>query len=407
VEPLNDDLTRQPPLMWTKVDVTARFNAVGTLTALDLPATERVWGLIRFDTAGNYIPNLFLINWNGLFTIPVFTESYNPVKTVDDTGAVSETISFAGADMLALLANRIAYRDPTLSWAAQTPGTTTLTGIAETVIKQLVTGNLVTAGDTARRVPHFTVATDLARGGTATYKIVIKAAGTETETDIAATIGQSVMDANRAIAQQSPIGVRVDLAGTGLVFDCYLPRDLTGKVVFSERLGNLRGYNLTDSVPTSNTLLMQTGATTGGFVTAAGAGAADAWRRVETYADQTSTTDATQISQAQADALAQGAGAAKLAVTAVDLPRLRYGPDTAGVQGYGLGDTVAVDLRDGVTYTDIVSAVQLVADNTQAAYTETVTPTIGAADTGTSEDTTATALLSARVRALEKKLKAN
>jgi hypothetical protein len=404
VEPLRKtDLKRLAPLTWSKVDLSSiAFNAVGAFT-IDMPASDRVWDLIEFDEDGEYKPNLFYVDWHGVFGVPLLAESYNPVKSVDDTGVETQTITFAGADMLALLANRLTYRDPTLPWSGQTAGTTPVTGPAETVIKQLVDGNLVTAAETSRRVPNLVVADDLGRGGTVTYQIVIKDAST-TDT-VAATGGQSLMDMVRAVAAQSNIGVRIDLVDGQLVFDCYIPRDLSERVVFSEDVGSLRGYNLTDSTPTGNAILMQTGATSGAFVTAAGAGATDPWRRVEVWNDQTSTTDADQITQAQTDAIAQGAGSAKVAVTVIDLPKVRFGADDAGVQGYREGDIVAADLREGVTYTDVVSAVQLTADNSQQAYTETVVPTIGAGDTNAGVDQTAVAQLSAQVRALEQQLK--
>lgn len=404
VEPLRkSDLKRLKPLTWSKIDLSSiSFNAVGAFT-IDLPATSQVWDLIEFDEDGEYLPNLLHVDWHGVYGVPLISESYNAVKSIDDSGAEIETISFAGADMLALLANRLVYRDSTQPWSGQTAGTTTVTGPAETVIKQLVEGNLVTAAETVRRVPNLVVAEDLGRGGTVTYQIVIKDAST-TDT-VAATGGQTLMDMVRAVAAQSNIGVRIELIDGQLVFDTYLPRDLSQRVVFSEDVGSLRGYNLTDAVATGNALLMQTGATSGAFVTAAGAGATDPWRRVEVWNDQTSTTDAAQITQAQTDALGQGAGSAKIQVTVIDLPRVRFGADAPGVQGYREGDIVAADIRDGVTYTDVVSAVQLTADASQQAYTETVTPTIGAGDVDAGTDQTAVAKLAAQVRALEQQLK--
>lgn len=400
VEPLRpSDLKRLRPITWSKLDINAvRFNQVGAFT-LDVPATDEIWDLIQFDTDGSYLPNLFVVDWHGVYQTVLIAESWNPVKSIDDSGNVSYSITFAGADALALLANRLVYRVWTSTWAAQTAGTTAITDKAETVIKSIVSGNVVTAAETVRRVPHFRIATDLARGGTATYQMVTTSTAT---TGISATTGQTLMDMVRAVAAQTPIGVRVDLGVGELVFDCYIPRDLSQKVVFSEQLGNLRAYNLSDATPTGNAVLMQTGATSGAFVTASGAGATDPWRRVETYSDQTSTTDATQIAQAQTEALQQGAGVAKLGVTVIDLPKVRFGADATGVQGYREGDIVAVDIKDGITYTDVVSAVQLTADASQQGYTETVTPTIGTADTDSGTDQTATARLAARVRQLEK-----
>lgn len=405
VEPLTTGLVKLAPIAWSKLDVNAiRYNQVGAFT-LQAPATPRIWDLVTFDADKHFKPVAFFLDWNGVFGVPLLAESYNPVKQVDDAGTVTESITFAGGDFFALLANRLVYRNAALTWAAQTPGTTTVAGKAETVIKQLVAANCVTAADTTRRIPHFTVAPDQARGGDVTYTIFIKDPAS-TATDKTATIDQSVMDMIRSVARQSNIGVRIDLVNGQLVFDCYLPRDLSGKAVFSTELGNLRGWNLTDAVPTSNAILMQSGTTTGAFSEAAGAGATDPWRRVETYSDQSSTTDAAQIAQAKLDELARGAAATKLALTGIDIPRLRFGSDAPGVQGYGPGDIVATDLRSEVTYTDAISAVQLVADATGPAYTETVTPTIGAADSDPGDDATATAQLAARVRDLENRLKA-
>ena len=320
VEPLRrSDLARLRPLVWSMVDLNPiAYNAVGAFS-LVVPMTDTVWDLVSFDEDGGYLPNPFLVSWRGVYQVPVVAEQYTPAKTIDDTsGIVTRTITFAGADMLSILANRIPYPDPTKTWAEQTAGTTTITGPAETVIKQLVQANVVDAGETARRFPNFAVAPDLGRGGEVTYTIVIKDASTTD--DVAATSEQDLMEMVRTVASQSPIGVRIDLVDGQFVLDCYIPRDLSDRVVFSEQLGNLRAYTLTDEAPAGNAVLMQTGA---GMVAASGPGADDPWRRVETYSDQTSTTDAGQITQAQTDALAQGAAVAKTTATVIDLPKLR------------------------------------------------------------------------------------
>jgi hypothetical protein len=398
-------LSKLKPMTWSKIDIgPISYNEVGTFS-VTVPATQAVWDLIAFDTDGEYLPNLFFVDWNGVYQVPLISESYNPVMSIDDNGVVTETITFAGADMLALLANRLVYRDSTQLWSGQTAGTTTVTGKAETVIKQLVSGNMVTAAETVRRVPNFVVAPDLGRGGTVTYQIVIKNAST-TDT-VAATGGQTLMDMVRAVAMQSNIGVRIDLIDGQLVFDTYIPRDLSKRVVFSEALWSLRGYSLTDPTPTGNAILMQTAATSDAFVTSTGVGSTDPWRRVEVWSDQTSTTDVAQIAQAQTDAIAQGAGSPKISVTVVDLPKVRFGADdlTNKIQGYREGDIVAAEIKDGVIYTDVVGSIALSADTTQQSYTETVTPTIGAGDTDIGTDQTVTAKLAAQVRALEQKIK--
>lgn len=392
------DLVPQQPMLWQELDINAlRFNQAGSFTTV-LPANDRNWELVQFDGTGRFKAFPLLADWHGIVQVPLLAEQWQHDKALDDTsGAVTETITFSGADMLCLLANRVVYRNAALPWASQTVGTTKITDKAETVIKQIVSANLVTAGDTTRRVPHFTVAPDLARGATVTYTIVINAAST---TDTTTTAAQSCMDMVRAVAAQSNIGVKIDLIDGELVFDCYIPRDLSATAVFSYGLGNLRSDSLTDAVPTGNAILMQSGATAGAFSETAGDGTTDPYRRVEQYSDQTGTTDADQITQAQADAVVAGDGPTQLAMTGTDIPVLTYGVD------YGLGDKVTAEIRDGVEYADIIGAVQLHLDASQDPATESVTPTIGASTDDQADDATVTAALAARVRALEKQLRA-
>ncbi|MFV2172348.1 hypothetical protein ACFHW2_11800 [Actinomadura sp. LOL_016] len=407
VEPLTTGWQRLKPLPWMKLDINVlRYNEVGAFS-LTCPATDAVWELVQFDTDGVLKPQTgFYVDWNGIFDVPLKAEQANPSKTINDAGEVVETITFSGSDYFSLLADRIVYRNGLATWAEQTPGTTNVTFKAETVIKSLVMANMVVAGDTARRVPGFTVAFDQERGGDVTYPIVIRDPAAEPGTGADPTVGASLMDMVRAVARQSDIGVSLTLQDGGLVLDCYEPRDLTDRVVFSERLGSLRSWSITDATPTANAILLQSGATSGAFSETPGAGQTDPWRRVEKYVDQSSTTDATQIAQIKADEVARGAAVTRLALQVVDIPRVRFGRDADGVQGYGIGDLVGADIRDGITYTDKVTAVQLTADATVSPYTETVVPTIG--ETGTDaavDDATAIAQLSARVRQLEQALR--
>lgn len=409
VEPLTTSLVKLKPLPWMKLDINAvRYNAVGAFS-LTCPAADAVWDIVDFDTDGVLKPKTgFYVDWNGIYDVPLKVEQVNPSKLIEDSGAITETLVFSGSDFLSLLAERKVYRDATKTWALQTIGSTTVTGKAETVIKQLVAANIVTAGDTNRRVPGFTVAPDLARGGDVTYTIFIKDPAAEAGTDKTSTADDSLLDMVRAVARQSDIGVRIDLIAGELVFDCYLPRDLTEKVVFSERLGSLRSWSITDATPTANAVLMQSAAATGAFTETHGAGATDPWRRSETFADQSSTTEAAQIAQAQLDEVARGAAQTRVALAVQDIPRLRFGRDATGIQGYGIGDLVPADIRDGVTYTDKVTAVQLTADTTLTPYAETVLPTVGDNDAGadaSADDATAIAQLSARVRQLEQALR--
>lgn len=421
------NLSPQQPITWRLLDIsTLNYNQVGTFT-LQLPATDRNWQLITFDAQGEFIPVVLYVDWNGVFQVPLIAEKWEhdlSVDTMSHTGLTTETITLSGADMLSLLANRVCYPTGTSTWSSQTTTPRAVTGPAETVIKTLVRENMVTAFDTARRIPNFAIATDLGRGGTVTYTVVPPIPATGTATTTTANLGASLMDMIRTVATQTQIGVKVGLSGGQLVFDCYIPRNLAGQAVFAYSLGNLRGDLLSDATPTADVSLLQSGATVGSFTEhdSTAPAATDPWRRAEAYSDQTSTTTAADLTTAFTDALTQGASAHQLSAIAVDTPLLRFGNDAAPVQGYQLGDTVTVALRaSGVSYTDIVSAVQLTADATGGSYAgsyspsyraggapsgpyvETVIPTIGVA-ANSATDTTAVSQIAAEVRKLQKQI---
>ena len=314
-------------------------------------------------------------------------ETFNPQKAIDDTsGQVTETITLSGCDDLGPIANRLAYPDPTKTWPNQlTTSQDSQTGKLETVIKHFVNANAGPGAIATRRVPTLTVASDLARGGTVTY-LARLADGTDL----------SLMDIARTlIATGGPMGVSVVQSGGALVFDCYVPRDLSKIAWFSYSLGNLRGHNLSDTTPTCTNALIR-GSSTFMEITN---GSTDGWQRVEQLVDQSSTTDATVMTQAGNEAIVQGAGVAALAMTPIDLPRLRFGQD------YGLGDTVTVEPLDGAVYADIVSQVELVADATGQTYIETATPTVGLTSTDLGNNPTATAKVAAKIRQLERMIR--
>lgn len=380
VEGRDGNLRSLGPVVWSKVDLTPRYNAVGAWT-ITLPSTPANWKLADTPDLG------ITVDWNGVYKFSGYLETWNPSKSIDDNGVPTETITLSGADDLGLVANRLAFPNPAAVWASQTAGAAdSQTGKLETVIKHYVNVNAGPGAIATRRAPHLTVAADVARGGTVAY-LARLADGTDLP----------LMDIIRKlVATGGPLGVSVVQNGTSLVFDTYVPADRTDTAWFSYEAGGLRSYNLSDSAPTCTNALVR-GSTT--FIEVTGAGHDDAWKYVEQLVDQASSTDATEMTQAGQDAVVQGAGAASLAVTTIDLPHRSFGVD------YNLGDQVTIEIREGVTYPDIVSAVQLVADATSQTYTETVTPTIGASDQDIGDDPTVTARLAAKVRELERQIK--
>lgn len=374
------DLSLIGPMAWSKVDITARYNAVGAWSVV-LPASPQNYALADIADLG------VVIDWNGVYRFSGYLETWNPSKSIDDSGKVTDSITLSGADDLGLVANRDARPDPTAAWSAQTTSSSDAkSGPLETVIKWFVNRNAGPGALAGRRAPHLSVATDGARGGTVSFT---------------ARFGDGVDLALMSIirllvASGGPLGVSVAQSGSGLVFDCYEPRDLTSTAWFSFDLGNLRAASLADTTPTTTNALVR-GSTT--FIEVTSTDSGNAWRYAETVVDQSSSTDATEMTQAGQDAIAQGSGGAQLQISTVDLPRLAFGAD------YGLGDSVTVEIRSGVTYPDIISAVQLVADSTGSTYTETVTPTVGMSSSDSADDGTATAKLAAEVRRLEQQIK--
>lgn len=363
-------LTRSAPLPWSALHLTLRFNQAGSWS-LTGAATDQLRAWLKFDADGTLQPFGVLINWNDVVVVPVIAEEAATDRKIGGHGEIIETITFAGADMLALLAQRIAYPDPLSAWTAQTVTQVTKTGAPETVIKGLISDNMISAGDTARNVPGLAVAADLARGGTCTWHITTPDPASQATT-AAQTVATSLMGIWRSIAAQAsaPIGLQIALTGGQLVADCYEPSDLSAVAVFSGRLGNLSDASLDVVNPSANAVLAQSNVAGANFAETAGAGAGP-WRRAESFTDQSSVTGAAAVTQAVADAVSQGRAQTLLGATAVDIAQLRFGVD------YRLGDTVAVDLFDDLTYSDIVAAVDLHAEAAASAYTETVTPAIG------------------------------
>jgi ReqiPepy6 Gp37-like protein len=393
---------RLAPLAWSTVSAVPAFNSAGSWTFTAI-ATPPVQALAQFDSAGNLVPFGVAIDWNGVYLMPGIAEQCTASRTTGDDGEVIEQLTFSGADALVLLANRLAWPHPAAaSWAAQA----TTAGAygpshAETLIKTLITANCVSAGYAPRNYPLLDVAATAGLGDTLSWTVQPASASNDA---IVATIGDSLMDIWRALAAQltSPLGLQVTMAGTRLVADVYAPRDLSQHAVFSARLGNLSDAELDVTNPAVNALLQQTGITGAAWIEADGAGGTDPHLRVESFDDQSSVTALADAQSAQQDSLTSGVQQTSLASTAVDLPRLRFGADdpAAGITGYRLGDLVSVDLFDGLTYSDVVSAVTLTADATNG-YTETVVPSIGTATDGT----TISAALQRQITALERRIR--
>jgi Siphovirus ReqiPepy6 Gp37-like protein len=386
VEILDKNLISQGPIQFVNLTAQLYYNAVGSWS-MTVPYTDALWTQMM---SGDFMVN---INWRGLFSFggkcetPGYTDSI-PGASSGAAGA-GPFITLSGADYLALIANRIAYPAPGSAWTAQTAGATdTVTSTAlETAIKHYVSVNVGSGAIAARRHSLLDIASSLARGGTVTYSVKF---GTG--------VNLNLLDVIRALIAQTNTSMGVKITRNPsthrLLFDVYIPRDLTGKAWFSQQLGNLTSIQFSLTDPTLTDSLVQGSGTNFIQKTAV---ARTQWNAVESFLDSSSETDMNNLNTAAQLALLQGGVGPIINMTASDIPFLTYGRD------YGLGDIVSIEVRPGAVYQDVVTGVTLTADPS-ATPEINVVPTVGNNASATDTNSTIIGVLSSRIRALERKL---
>lgn len=387
VEILDSNLVSQGPVQFASINAQLYYNAVGAWTVV-VPYSDSLWNIMM---SGDFLVN---VNWRGLFSFggkceqPAYSDS---IPGAGSGAVVGPFITLTGADYLALIANRICYPSPGAAWVAQTAGASDpVSGIPlETAIKHYVLNNIGSSAISGRRHTLLDVAASSGRGSNVTYTV-----------KFASGVDLNMMDVIRALIAQAGSGNAMGVKITRnpnthrLLFDVYIPRDLTGKAWFSGQLGNLTAVQFSLTDPTCTDSLVQGSGTT--FIQKTASGRTQ-WNAVEQFSDSSSETDLNNLNTTAQDALLTGAAGPTMSVTATDIPFLTFGRD------YGLGDIVSVEVRPGAVYSDVVTGVTLTADPSQSPEI-TVVPTIGNNANATATDQSIIGQLSARIRALEKKL---
>jgi hypothetical protein len=387
VEILDRNLISQGPIQFVNMTATLYYNAVGTWSMI-VPYTDSLWNQMM---SGDFLVN---VNWRGLFTFGGKCEQPGYVDSIPGSSGGSGSqngpfITLSGADYLALIANRIAYPTPSALWASQTAGgADAVTNIPlETAIKHYVNVNIGPGAIVQRRHTLLDIGTDLVRGGNVSYSVKF---GTGVDLNL--------LDVIRAIIAQTntSMGVRIlrNAPAHRLTFDVYVPRDLSGKAWFSERLGNLTAVNFSLVDPTVTDALVQGAGTA--FI-GRSASARTQWNAAEDFLDNASETDVNILNTTAQVAILSGAVGPIISATMADTPFLTFGRD------YYLGDIVTLEVRPGATYSDVITSVTLTADPAQTPIISVV-PTIGNNANATATNQTAIGQLTARIRALEKKL---
>lgn len=387
VEILDRNLVSQGIVQFVNITAQLYYNAVGSYT-ITVPYSDALWNQMM---SGDFMVN---VNWRGLFSFGGKCETPGYQNSIPGAGGGVSSgpfITLAGADYLGLIANRICFPSPGATWVAQSAAATdpvTSTPL-ETAIKHYVTNNIGSGAVSARRHSLLDVAASSGRGANVSYTVKF---GT--------SVSLNLMDVIRALIASAGSGNAMGVQVTRnpvthrLLFDVYVPRNLTGKAWFSEQLGNLTAIQFSLVDPTCTDSLVQGSGTN--FIQKTASGRTQ-WNAVEVFTESSSETDINNLNTSAQNALLQGATGPTMSVTASDIPFLTYGRD------YGLGDLVSIEVRPGVVYQDVVTGVTLTADPNQSPEI-TVVPTIGQNANATATDQGIIGQLTARIRALEKKL---
>lgn len=275
------------------------------------------------------------------------------------SGAGPGQITVRWSDDLATALSRYTYPDPTAAFTAQsTTAHWTANAAAGTVMLALVDANAGPGALAARQVAGLTLGDGTGLGATVKVRTRLEALG----------------DVLRACAVSGGnLGFRALQVGSGIVFEVYAPTDRTG-VRFSRDAGNLRDLHYRPEPPTGTAALVAgsgegTARTMREVIDAA---ATARWKqRIELLVDRRQSSDAIELDQAGAEALAERGERSGLSAVTVDTPGATYGVD------YDLGDQVYTVVAPGIEVADVVEAVTLTAT---AAGGEQVAAQIGSGE---------------------------
>lgn len=258
-----------------------------------------------------------------LFSGPV-TKTENAVTATDPLG----TLTVEGVDDTIILSDMLAWPDPANGDAAtQNFAYDDRTDTAESLMHYYVNANCGPGAPANRRRAGLIMGTNGARGS-----IISKSARFETLGELCA-----------ALAEPNNLGFRIVQRGTNLVFETYAVQDRTKEARLGVVNNTLAGQRVSVSTP-QKTRVIVGGDGDGSNRLFVGVDSVDSiaaetdWgRRIESFIDERSSTDTTELTQKGTEALADG-GATVKAAQAVPMEdsALDFGRD------WFLGDKVSV-----------------------------------------------------------------
>lgn len=341
---------------WTDIELVLRFNDVDS-GVITLPADPAVAALA-------VAPNRVVVmrdsgpggSWEIVIAGPIeHPDDFDWGLDNPDTFEPGQAAIYF-ADDRAAVAERLVYPDPTHDATHQTAAVSYVASAvnAEVAMLDFVNKNAGPGALAARRVPQLSIAGPAGVGTTISYSARMEPLG----------------DSLRAMALAGGgLGYRVvQVAGPTRRFEVFAPVNRSGTVRYSRALGNLTNLSYRSQAPTATVAIVGgdgTG-TSRTFVEVVDSGAVAVWGRKEVFVNEDSA-DPTELAQAGAAALVDAGEQVQLSATAIDEPGTGFGID------YNLGDTVSVEVREGLVVTDVVTAVSIKVTSAG----EVISPTIG------------------------------
>lgn len=325
----------------TSIDVTPRFNDVGSYTLKGVPpATVIARGLLapraglEFERDGKVVLS-------------------GPITADDRTyNATTDTWDFSGDDDTVFTRWRVVHPQPTTAAPPYTSSAYDVsTGPASTVLLHYIDVNAGPSALARRQIPGLTLAADPAIGAPLRF-------------------GGRWQNLLTIVQWAARLG---DIAFTvlGLQVQVYQPNDLSDTIVLSTDLGNLAEYRLSRKAPDANFVYVGGGGQGTSRVVRQGQDSPSVagWGVIEQFVDRRDTTDTTELDGEITRQLLDKAGPVAITAKPIDLEQMRYG------EHYQLGDKVTV-IVDGLEVVDRIREVRFVRD----ANTDTVEPGIGNPD---------------------------
>lgn len=315
--------------LWSSLTIIQRFNRAGTWN-LELPANSKI--------ARHVTPSTGIIVQRDGQTI--FSGSAGT-----DYEENLQTIKISGEDDNALLYTP-ARPTPSLAVEPYNHEYDVRTGVASTIMRQLVDVNIGPSAPVEWRITGLTLAADPVIGSTITSRArfdpLIILLAELASTPIATGLGFRILQS--------------DLLANTLEFQIYVPEDKHLTTKFSVDLHTAQDYEYKQQFPSANHFIVAGGDDFGQNRTIVSGGdatsIAEVGRRISQFVDKRGVIDPGELNQELAELIAGAVTTRVINIIPTDIPVFRHGDD------YDLGDYVTAVIK-GVEYARLIREVEI------------------------------------------------